>query len=306
MRFPGPIAVVLWCALAPLVAGCGGGGSAPPGEGLRVVATTTPVADLAAGVAGEQAEVHVLLPAGADPHDHEIRAEDVTALADADVVVRSGGDLDAWLDEALESAGGDAEVVDLMAEVEPPERDPHWWLDPVSARAATPVLAESFAAARPALRASFERAGRRQSKRLKALEADIRGCLRVIPDDDRELVTTHDAFGAYARRFDLEVVGALVPALSDHGQASAGETAELIAAIRHRDVRAVFPESGGSLRLAEAVAREAGARVGPPLWVDSLGPAGSGPDTYVTALAANTRSLVTGITGRQAACDFGD
>ena len=289
------------CAAAALLAGCGteGGDGA---DGLRLVATTTPVADLAAGVAGEGTAIHVLLPADADPHDHEVRAEDVAALADADVVVRSGGELDEWLDDALESAGGDARVVDLMAEVQPRGQDPHWWLDPALGRAALRPLTESLAAADPSRRSAFERGARRQERRLAALEADVRRCLSAIPARDRELVTTHDAFGAYARRFGFEVVGSLVPARSDHGQPSAGETAELVGAMRARDVRAVFPEPGAGTRLAEAVAREVGARVGPPLWVDSLGPDGSGADTYASAIAANTRALVEGLTGRPAAC----
>ena len=294
------------CAAGMLLAGCAEEGATPADAGPRVVATTSQVADLTAAVMGEDEDVHVLLPAGVDPHDHEIRAEDVAALADADVVVRSGGELDEWLVEALESAGGDAGILDLMAAVSPPGQEPHWWLDPVFGRAATSALAASLAAADPARRATLERNARRQARRLNALESDVRRCLTAIPDADRELVTTHDAFGAYARRFGLEVVGALVPARSDHGQPSAGETAALVTAMRERDVRAVFPEPGASPRLAEAVAREAGARVGPPLWVDSLGPAGSGAETYVAAIAADTRALVEGLTGRRAACALGE
>ena len=66
--------------------------------GITVVATTTQAADLARAVAGDRAEVVGLLPPNADPHDYEIRPDDVKALAGADLVVRSGGDLDEWLD----------------------------------------------------------------------------------------------------------------------------------------------------------------------------------------------------------------
>lgn len=304
VRVRASVAVVLCAAVLP-AAGCAGDETAAPDE-LRLVATTTPVADLARGIAGEKSDIHVMLPADADPHEHEVRAEDVAALADADLVVRSGGELDEWLDEALESAGSDAPVVNLMAEVQPPADEPHWWLDPALGRAAVAPLAEALTAVHPVGGEAFARNARRQTRRLETLESDVRRCLKAIPAPDRELVTTHDAFGAYARRFDLEVVGSLVPARSDHAQPSAGETAELVAAMRERDVPAVFPESSGNARLAEAIAREAGARVGPPLWIDSLGPAGSGADTYVSAIAADTRAVVEGLTGRKAACRFGD
>ena len=303
-RGPATIGAALYAA-AVLVAGCGGEDAGTRDE-LRVVATTTPVAALAGAVVGEETDIHVLLPADLDPTDDEVRGQDVAALADADVVVLAGGELDAWLEEALESAGGDARVVDLMAEVRPAGDEPHWWLDPASARDGLSPLAEALAIAEPSRRDEFAGNARRQARSLRRLESDVRTCLESIPAADRELVTTHDAFGAYARRFDLDVVGSLVPARSDHGQPSAGETSALVDAMRERRVQAVFPEAGGNSRLAEAVAREAGARVGPPLWVDSLGPAGSGAETYAGAIAADTRALVEGLTGRPAKCAIGD
>src|SRR5215212_8972145 len=139
------LALAVVC-LAPLaVAGCGDddASSAAGGGDVTVVATTTQAADLARAVAGDRAKVVGLIPANADPHDYEVRPGDVKALADADVVIRSGGDLDEWLSGAIDSSGVDApelvlidEVDTLAGEDEHPggdEVDPHWWQDPRNA-----------------------------------------------------------------------------------------------------------------------------------------------------------------------------
>src|SRR3954469_16453371 len=116
------------------LAGCGAAGD--DGGGPRVVATTTQLADIARNVA-PGARVTAILKPNTDPHEYEVRPRDVKALARADVVLRSGGEVDAWLGDALDAAGVDEdEVVDVGAAVDPVPGDPHWWQDPVRAVAA--------------------------------------------------------------------------------------------------------------------------------------------------------------------------
>ena len=105
-------------------------------------------------------------------------------------------------------------------------------------------------------------------------------------------MTTHDALGAYAKRYGLEVIATVIPSRSTRGQASAGETAELVRTIKREHVPAVFAESSVNADVEEAIAREAGAQVSPPLWADSLGPKGSSGATYIGSMQANTRTIV--------------
>jgi zinc/manganese transport system substrate-binding protein/manganese/iron transport system substrate-binding protein len=100
----------------------------------------------------------------------------------------------------------------------------------------------------------------------------------------------------------LKVIGAVIPSLSTQAQPSAGDTAKLVAQIRRERVRAIFAESSVNPKVEQAIAREAGAKVGHPLWADSLGPAGSDGATYLRSIASNTRSMVDGLTGRSGAC----
>lgn len=272
-------AIVLLAAVAVVT---GRADEAAGGDGRKVVvATTTQAADLARNVAGDDVEVVGLLSPNADPHDYEIRPRDLQALADADLVVRSGGDVDEWVLEA----GSEAPVVTLMR-----GSDPHWWQDPRNAIHAVGLLEQALGTDASAYRA-----------RLRTLDRAVAACIAAVPPAQRKLVTTHDSLGPYARRYGLEVIGAVIPSLSTRGQPSAGEVAALVRTIREQGVTAIFAESSVNAEVEQVIARDSGATVGRALWADTLGPPGSDGATYVDSIVANTRALTEGLTGT--ACD---
>jgi len=290
----------LAAACAALLAGCGSGG----GDGRpSVVATTTQAADLARAVAGDRAQVRGVLAPNSDPHDYEVRPGDVKALARASLVVRSGGDLDEWLGGAIDSAGADAPVLDLLDRVGPhDDGDPHWWQDPIRAEEAVTAIGEALAKADPAGASTYRANAERSVNRLQALDAAVRRCVDRIPTAERTLVTTHDALGYFADRYGLRVVGTVIPSLSTQAQASAGDLAKLVDTIRRERVKAIFAESSVNASVEDAIAQETGARVGRPLWADSLGPKGSSGATYEDSIRANTAAIVEGLTGET--CSF--
>jgi ABC-type Zn uptake system ZnuABC Zn-binding protein ZnuA len=286
-----------------------GGGTSTPGDGAAarqtgVVATTTEVADIVRHVAGERARVTGILAPNADPHEYELRPGDVGAVADADVVVRSGGDVDAWLDDAVEAHAG-ATVVDLGRAVRLHGDDPHWWQDPRNGALAAEAVGAALAEADPAHAAGYRSAARAYAQRLRRLDGQIAACWSHVQPAQRRLVTTHDAYGYYARRYGVTVVGAVIPSLSTRAQPSPRALGRLVRAIRRQRIRAVFTERALNPRVERAVAREAGATVGRPLSGDTLGRRGSPSGTYTGALASDTRALVDGLAGRDVGCDLG-
>jgi zinc/manganese transport system substrate-binding protein len=320
-------------------AGCGSGGTAGAGDGddgtVDVVATTTVLGDVARAVGGDAVSVDQLLQPNSDPHDYEPRPHDVVATAKARLVLASGDGLDHWIDDVVEQAGGDATLVDVGASL-PIRRageedghdhgedgaargdeaadddddhdhgpvDPHWWHDPTNVMAAAATVRDALTRANPGGRARYARNAAAYVAELRALDAGIRRCLAPIPPDRRKLVTDHDALGYLADRYDLDVVGAVIPSLSTQAQPSAGDVAELARVVRREGVRAVFPESGSSSKLPAALARETGATAAYKLYGDSLGPEDSGAATYLGMEAANADAIVRGLTDGARGCEI--
>jgi ABC-type Zn uptake system ZnuABC Zn-binding protein ZnuA len=286
----------LFLVLLPIAAaGCGGSRPAA-GAGPTVVATTTQLADFARNIA-PGAKVTAILSPNTDPHEYEVRPDDVKALASADIVLRSGGEVDAWLGGALDAAGvKEQDVVDVGRAAGLVGDDPHWWQDPVRAEKAAVAIGHAFAAAGLPDRSAAYVA------RLKRLDAGVRACMDRVPAAQRKLVTSHDALGYYARRYGITVVGAVIPALTTAAQPSAGDVAKLVDTIRREGVKTIFAESSVNPKVEAAIARETGAKIGTALWADSLGPKGSDGATYIGSIEANTRALVQGFTGGAVDC----
>jgi ABC-type Zn uptake system ZnuABC Zn-binding protein ZnuA len=292
------------------LAACGSGAQTVGGEagGPVVVATTTQVGDLVRSIAGRRAGVRQILSANSDPHSYEPRPSDVRAVTGAKLVVRSGGDLDGWLGGVLRNAGSDATTVDLIDAVHTRRAsgavDPHWWQDPRNAEIAVARISDALAAADPAGRLTYATNAALYLTRLRRLDRAIAACMDAIPRRQRRLVTDHDALGYYAARYGIEVIGTVIPALSTQAQASAGAVARLVRTIRAAGVSTIFAESSGNAKLAGAIARSAGASVGPRLYADSLGPKGTAGETYLGSLRANTLALTAGFTRGRTRCDL--
>lgn len=284
--------------------GCGDG-PGPGADGVSVVATTTQVADLARNVGGERIAVDQILAPNADPHAYEPRPSDAAAIADAALVLRSGGEVDDWLADLIEGAGGDRPVIELadrLGEVGDRATDPHWWQDPRRAAAAVAAIRAALVEVDPRGRMVYERNARAYIGRLSRLDSRVASCIARIPPPDRELVSTHDALGAFAERYELEQVGEVLESRSTQAQPSSKAIGALVEEIEDRKVRAIFPESSADPAVEEAVARESGATLGAALWVDSLGPEGSNAATYIESIEANTEAIVDGLTGGSEYC----
>jgi zinc/manganese transport system substrate-binding protein len=291
--------LALIAALA--VGGCGSSGETK--GRLDVVATTTQLGDLVREVGGPDVAVHQILQPNTDPHEYEPRPDDVRATAAAALVVRSGDDLDGWMGRVVDQSGGHPAQIDLArATVDRRPGDPHWWHDPRNVEAAVPVLRAALTRADPARRATFARNAAAYEVRLRRLDRGIARCMARVPSRRRALVTSHDAFGYFARRYGIHVIGAVIPSQTTEAQPSAGALARLSDAVRAHHVHAIFPETSVSPKLADALARQTGARSDLELYGDTLGPPGSPGATYLGMERANALAMITGFTGSDAGC----
>ena len=279
---PGRLAVAAPLAAGLLVAGCGGSGS-DSGK-VAVVATTTQIGDFVREVGGDNVDVHQILAPNTDPHDYEPRPDDVTNTADAKIVFTNGDDLDSWMDKVVSDSGSDANVVDLGATV--PVKLPGR-IERSRGLTVRPTLV-----ARPAKcggggapdrgsalgdRSQAQGQLRDQRRRIRG-EAEARwtagscSCFDEIPAADRKLVTDHDAFDYFANRYGIQVVGAVIPSQTTQAQPNAQDLSNLAELIGREHVKAIFPESSLSPKLAETIASQTGASVDYTLYGDTLGP----------------------------------
>jgi ABC-type Zn uptake system ZnuABC Zn-binding protein ZnuA len=309
------VAVVLGLGLA----GCGNtgtsagtsAGGASPGSGskLKVVATTTQVADFTRNVGGDRIELTQILKPNVDPHDYEASPADVTAIAKADVIVKSGVGLEKFLDPAISSAGFGGTVIDTSKGVtiregngtdEEKEGDPHIWHDPRNAKIMAHDIADGLAAKDPADKAAYEQNYTAYAAKLDALDTKIQGQLNALPAGQRKLVTNHDAFGYYVARYGLQFVGSIIPSFDTSAELSARDLTDLVTKIKATGVKAIFSESSLPPKTADTVGREAGVKVvegEQALYGDTLGPAGSDGATYLQMEEHNTTTIVSALGG---------
>ena len=290
-----------------LLGGCGGG--AGTDGRLRVAATTPQVADIVREVGGPVVSVDQVIRPGVDSHDYELRPSDVAGVADARLLFTSGLGLDGWADSLLADSGSKARVIDLSAglpvrRASGDEPDPHWWHDPRNLEAAATRAQLALSRADPGGARGFARRASAYRASIRRTDAAIRRCLERIPPSRRTVVTDHDALGYFTDRYGVTVVGAIFPATSTQGQASAGEVAALEQAIRDRQVKAVFPESTLNSALARRIAADTGAATGDPLYADSLGKPGSSESTVLGAMRANAEALAEGLSGGRVRCSW--
>jgi ABC-type Zn uptake system ZnuABC Zn-binding protein ZnuA/ABC-type Mn2+/Zn2+ transport system permease subunit len=295
-----------------LAAGCGTDDAAGPGQ-VKVIATTTQIGDFARAVGGDRAKVVQLLKPNTDPHDYEPRPSDVRETADADVVLENGDGLDHWMGDVVKQAGGDPKVVDLGARMpvklpgesegeEASKFDPHWWHDPRNAQAAVVAIRDALTEANPDAKDVYARNADAYLAKVRALDRGIAACLDRVPAARRKLVTDHDAFNYFARRYRIAVIGAVIPSQTTQAQPSAGDVARLSKVIRREGVKAVFPESSINPKLARAIARQTGAASDLTLYGDTLGPKGSSGATYLAMEHANADAMARGFTGGTQRC----
>ncbi|MEX2447834.1 MAG: zinc ABC transporter substrate-binding protein [Solirubrobacterales bacterium] len=182
------------------------------------------------------------------------------------------------------------------------EFDPHWWHDPRNAVAAVRRIERALVAADPTHRAELERNAADYAAGLRALDAAVAECVESLPAGQRKLVTDHEAFGYFANRYGLEVVGAVIPSQATEAQPSARDLRELARTIEAEEVEAIFPESSLGSKAAEAIARQTGAAADRTLYGDALGPEGSDGATYLAMHEANADSVVRGLSGERRGC----
>jgi ABC-type Zn uptake system ZnuABC Zn-binding protein ZnuA len=272
-------------------------------EQPKVVATTTIIYDLTLQIGGDLVEVSSLVPVGGDPHLYEPIPQDAIKIVKANLILMNGLTLEGWLTEFIENSGTKAKVVNTTNGITPINSDayanspdPHAWMDAANGITYALNIKNALKEIDPNNAATYENNFMALKTRLEALDKNIREQISSIPKEKRILITSHDAFKYYGRKYGLQLES--IQGISTEAQAQTSDISRLYKVIQESKIPAIFIESTINPQTLEQIAKDTKVKIGGKLFADSLGEPDGEAGTYEKMLAFNTKTIVDGLTGK--------
>jgi len=293
------------------------------------------VGDILTCAMGDDSSMTVLMPLGADPHDFQASSAQVAMMAESQLVVANGEGLEVGVLDAIDGVEADgvtvlrvASLVDPLpfgdapargqgdshshddehdshaeeeqdsddedhAEHEHGEFDPHFWFDMERMALAAELIGDALAGGGDETMASC---GNETAAEIRSVDEQVSAILASVPEDQRVLVTDHDALGYLAERYDYDVVGVVIPGGSTLGDPNSRELAELVSTIEDQQVRAPFGDAAVSPDLLLTLSEEVGGAIEVvELLVGSLGGPDSGAESYLEMMMTNATRIATAL-----------
>ena len=304
-------------------------------NGMKLVKTDSAGHETTSGDGDVTLNLTCLLAPNASAHEHEMTPQQMKALAQADLLFVNGVDLEHFLDSAVKSSGFKGtmsvtsgvseekgvgytvELGDQKVDVRPwpfvtpgekPEftHDPHVWTDVKQADVQVfniGAALEKTQSDNPAAADSIKAAVEKYEAQLTLLDQWVRDSISSVPEENRVLFTSHDAFGYFANAYDVKFIGAALSDFNHQQDATAEHINKAAEEVKASGAKALFAENSNNSKSIEAIARAAGVKAitnDDALYGDSLGPAGSPGETYIGSIIHNVTTLVTAWDGTPA------
>jgi zinc/manganese transport system substrate-binding protein len=278
-------------------------------ERIKVVASFSVLGDLVREIGGERVSLTTLVGPNADAHVYTATPADAKAMGEARVIVMNGLKFEGWIDRLIKSSGAKGSVVTATTGIMPLKSagghdhghdhgagvDPHAWQDIANVKRYVANIRDGLVAADAAGKAVYEANATRYMAQLEALEAEVRAAVARIPAVNRKLITSHDAFGYFARAYGIAFIAPT--GVSTEAEASAKDVAKVIRQAKSEKIKAIFMENITNPKLGEQIARETGAVMGGRIYSDALsapdGPAG----TYIAMMKHNIGTIAKALGG---------
>jgi len=266
-------------------------------EPVAVVASFSIVGDIVRNIGGDHVSVDTLVGPEEDAHVFDPAPRDAARIAAAKLVVMNGLGFEGWMDRLMKASGGMPKVaiasegvISHSATIDGHESmDPHAWQDVSNVRIYARNIADALIQIDPEHDGLYRANLARFDGELIALDHDIRSAISAIPAERRKIVTTHDAFGYFARAYGIEMIAP--QGISTEAEASAKDVARIIRQVKAEKIPAVFLENISDPRLVETIAAESGARIGGKLYSDALSREKEPAGTYIAMMQSNIREL---------------
>jgi ABC-type Zn uptake system ZnuABC Zn-binding protein ZnuA len=269
---------------------------------LKLATSIRPIADLIQNVGGDRVEVLALVPPGGEPEEYDPTPADAAAVGKSRVFFANGLGLEEYLSGMVESAGGSQLEVVTLSEGLPTIAsfgqsadvggNPHLWLDPQNAVRYVEVIRQTLDRIDPASAAVYDANAAAYTTKLQQLDASIEQQVSTVPAERRVLVTTHDAFPYFAKRYGFSYLAVI--SANPGSDPSAQEYAQLVNTVKANRVPAVFGEAGFSQRMISQLAADTGAAFVGDLYTDTLTEAAP-TNTYIGAMEYNADTIVSAL-----------
>ncbi|MBT2615268.1 MULTISPECIES: metal ABC transporter solute-binding protein, Zn/Mn family [unclassified Bacillus (in: firmicutes)] len=270
---------------------------------LDVVTTTGMIGDLVENIGGKHVEVTSLMGPGVDPHLYKATQGDVKTLDSADMIFYNGLHLEGKMTDIFEMMSKDKPTIAVtedfkenqLRKVGATEHDPHVWFDVKLWIVAAEAVKKELIAEDPDHEAEYRENYEEYVLQLEELDKYVHEEINKIPEDQRVLVTAHDAFGYYGQSYGLDVRGLQgINTLSEYGSKDVTDMRNYLV---ENKIKAIFIESSVPRKAIEAVIQGAGKQghkveIGGELFSDAMGERGTEEGTYIGMVRHNTDTIV--------------
>ena len=271
---------------------------------VPVVASFSILGDMVQQVGGARVAVTTIVGPNADTHVYEPKPQDAAVLGEAQAFFVNGLGFEGWLDRLVEATGFKGAVVTVSDGVKTHTMDdggrmatdPHAWQSLGNGQLYVANIAKGLCAVDAEGCATYTANAEAYAAQLEALDTEVKAAIAAVPEADRKVITTHDAFGYFAEAYGVTF---LAPeGISTESEASATDVARLIDQVKQEGVKALFVENMSDPRLVQQIARETGATLGGALYADALSEPGEGAASYLDMFRHNVALLVPALEGR--------
>ena len=278
-----------------------------PGDAVDVIASYSVICDLTSQIVADAAQLNCLIPSDQDPHTYQAKPSDREAIDTADLVFYAGLNFEPAIIDMSQASESKApkialhdQAVQQLIEVEEEGEvnpDPHIWHDVENGLAMVTLIRDNLVAIDPDNADTYTQNAEQLTTELESLDTWIPAQIATIPENQRRLITTHDAMGYFAQAYGLTVEGTLL-GFSTEEEPTAAQVKALTSSIRDKNIPTIFAELTADDRVLKTVADEAEVTISEKvLLADGLGPEGTPQGSYAGMLIYNTCAIVEGLGG---------
>jgi ABC-type Zn uptake system ZnuABC Zn-binding protein ZnuA len=262
-----------------------------------VVSSASIFQDMTRIIGGNLVDAKTIVPIGSDPHLYDPTPRDARLVQNADLIFINGLTFEGWIEDLVANSGTSAKMVRITegaaaitSEKYKNAADPHVWMDASNGLIYIQNIRDALINLDPENASVYEQNHDNYAQKIKDLDRYIENEIQKIPEKQRVLITSHDAFAYYGKRYGLTLNA--IMGISTEAEAQTSDIIRVSKAIKESKVPAIFVESTINPKLLKQIAEDNDVQIGGELYADSLGPEGSEGDTYLKMLRHNTDVIV--------------